>query len=214
MAIKSILVHLSDDPRSAVRRGVAVDLARTHEAHLTALYIIPGSQIPSYIQVDIPDEVLVEQRRRVHEVAEAAKTEFLDLGEREGISVEWRTLEGVAIEQAELHARYFDLIVVGQWDREHPTAGIHDIAEDLVMTAGRPVLTIPYAGEFPHVGERILVAWDGTREASRAVHDALPFLVGAKNVFVYRINPPECSARARSAPATCCSRRPPTSAPT
>jgi nucleotide-binding universal stress UspA family protein len=40
-------------------------------------------------------------------------------------------------------------------------------------------------------GERALTAWDGTREASRAVHDALPFLVGAKNVFVYRINPPD-----------------------
>ena len=46
------------------------------------------------------------------------------------------------------------------------------------MTAGRPVLIVPYAGTFEMVGKRILFAWDGTREANRAMHDALGAALG------------------------------------
>jgi len=53
-----------------------------------------------------------------------------------------------------------------------------------VIAAGRPVLVVPYAGIFETVGKRILVAWDGTREANRALNDALPLLADADAVTV------------------------------
>ena len=58
-----------------------------------------------------------------------------------------------------------------------------------VMTSGRPVLAIPFAGDSPTIGERVLVAWNASREAARAVNDALPLLTGAKQVTVLAINP-------------------------
>ena len=58
-----------------------------------------------------------------------------------------------------------------------------------VMDSGRPLLVVPYAGTFATVGKRVLVAWNGGREASRAVHDALPILEGAELVSVLSINP-------------------------
>ena len=57
------------------------------------------------------------------------------------------------------------------------------------MTSGRPVLAVPYAGDFPVVGERVLVAWNASREAARAVNDALPLLAQAKMVTVLAVNP-------------------------
>ena len=52
------------------------------------------------------------------------------------------------------------------------------------MAAGRPVLIVPYAGAFETVGKRALIAWDGTREANRALNDALPLLADAETVSV------------------------------
>ena len=54
MAIKSILVHLSEDPRAIVRRDLALGLARAHEARLTALYILPAVGIPGYLATPRP----------------------------------------------------------------------------------------------------------------------------------------------------------------
>ncbi|MDP6786185.1 MAG: universal stress protein [Rhodospirillales bacterium] len=48
---------------------------------------------------------------------------------------------------------------------------------------------VPYVGSYPKIGERVMVAWDASRLASRAVHDALPFLTAAKHVDVLAINP-------------------------
>lgn len=190
MAIKSILVHLSEDSRAIVRRDLALKLARAHEARLTALYVEPETQIiPSYIRIDISDEVLEQQRQRARATAEEAKAEFLAAGESAGVPVEWRGINDAG--KAKLHARYCDLAVTGQTDPEKATGSVYDMAEELVMAAGRPVLMVPYAGTFEHVGTRVLVAWDGTREASRAVHDALPLLTRAEQVIVYRVNPPD-----------------------
>lgn len=96
-------------------------------------------------------------------------------GDDGGIAVEWRQGEAAALP---LHARYADLTVVGQ-----PHNG-SNLAETLVLNVGRPALVIPWAGVFPTLGERILVAWNASREACRAVHDALPLLVRARIVRI------------------------------
>jgi nucleotide-binding universal stress UspA family protein len=51
------------------------------------------------------------------------------------------------------------------------------------------VLMVPYAGNFPDAGKRILAAWNGTREAARAFADALPFFTVAAEVTVLTVNP-------------------------
>lgn len=191
MAIKNILVHVSDDPRSSTRLELAIALARVHEAHLTALYVIPSLQFPGYVLPQIPAEILADQRRNTIEEAERAKAVFLEATDREGVLSEWRTVEDVPKNNTELHARCADLVVVGQRDPEMALGSFYDLAEQLVMTAGRPVLVVPYAGQFKTVGERVLLGWDGTREATRAVHDALPILVRAQEAVVFCVNPPD-----------------------
>jgi nucleotide-binding universal stress UspA family protein len=58
----------------------------------------------------------------------------------------------------------------------------------MILSLGRPVLVIPNVGEYPVIGERIMVAWDGSRFATRAVNDAIPFMSSAKHVSVITVN--------------------------
>jgi nucleotide-binding universal stress UspA family protein len=89
-------------------------------------------------------------------------------------------------------ARAVDLIVFGQAARDYrlPT-GFRPV--DIVMAAGRPMLVVPYAGDFATIGRRVLVAWDGTREATRALHDALPLMRQAEAVTVMTVRRQEAS---------------------
>jgi nucleotide-binding universal stress UspA family protein len=60
--------------------------------------------------------------------------------------------------------------------------------EEVIMAAGRPVLLVPYAGDFPQLGARVLVAWSGTRESARALHDAMFLLEAAVEVTVLEVD--------------------------
>jgi nucleotide-binding universal stress UspA family protein len=191
MAIKNILLPLARDSVEGERLNLAVTIAREHEARLTALYMLPAVNIPGYLASYIPDEVIDEQRRLAEVAAAEAKTEFLALAEREGVGAEWRQADGDPRDVVALNARYADLVLVAQSDRERVSNNGYDLAEELVLSAGRPVLAVPYAGRFPDVGQTVLVAWTPTREATRAVHDAMPFLERAKQVIAYSVNPPD-----------------------
>ena len=81
--------------------------------------------------------------------------------------------------------------VLGQPNAADPgeTTRGNDIIVTALMSSGRPVLAVPFAGTFPTIGERVLVAWNASREATRAVNDALPILENAKSVTVLAINP-------------------------
>jgi nucleotide-binding universal stress UspA family protein len=82
-----------------------------------------------------------------------------------------------------------DLIIAGQGDPQDPEAYVGDhFPENLLMSTGRPVLMVPYVGAFPSLGSEVMVAWDGSREATRAVHDALPFMQHAKKTTVVTVN--------------------------
>jgi nucleotide-binding universal stress UspA family protein len=106
----------------------------------------------------------------------------------EQLSNEWRTVEGDTATIIGLHARYADLAVVGQEEPDALTPQ-RGLPEGVVLDIGRPVLIVPYIGAQSTIGENILVAWNTSREATRAITDALPILERAKNVTVMAFNP-------------------------
>jgi nucleotide-binding universal stress UspA family protein len=67
--------------------------------------------------------------------------------------------------------------------------GTDVLPQELALQAGRPVLAVPYQGRPTEFGRRVLVAWNGKREAARAVHDAMPLLRGAEQVTVVTVKP-------------------------
>jgi nucleotide-binding universal stress UspA family protein len=105
-------------------------------------------------------------------------------GDVAGVTIEWRATEGDVTDTVKVHARYADLAIVGQ----SPEDAIDDVAAGVFLGAGRPVLIVPRYGTFPTLGERVLIAWDGGREACRAVNDALPLMRQARHVVVLSVN--------------------------
>jgi nucleotide-binding universal stress UspA family protein len=88
-----------------------------------------------------------------------------------------------------LHARYVDLTILGQLDPDRGDAElIRPRPEQVTLASGRPILVVPYAGHFATVGRRVLIGWNATREATRAVNDAMPLLIEADVVTVLTID--------------------------
>jgi nucleotide-binding universal stress UspA family protein len=129
-------------------------------------------------------------RRLLSDSAVAAEAMFKQAVKAAGVEkVEWRKSRRDATESVPVHGRYADVLVIGQ-PNETDASGVEpDFAERLLLAAGRPALVIPYAGDFPTVGTRVLVAWNASREATRALTDAIPILREAKQVDVIAFNP-------------------------
>jgi nucleotide-binding universal stress UspA family protein len=190
MELKDMLVHVDNDPACSARVDVAAALAAKHGAHLTGLHPMGSPRMPGYVEVELPRTFLDEQRRQLEGLARQAETRFHEGARRRGIQGEWRADTGEIVGTTKLHARYADLTVVGQGiDLKDAPYDLTFLPQELALGVGRPVLIVPRYGTFETVGERVLVAWNGSREATRAVHDALPLLKLASSVTVLSIDP-------------------------
>jgi nucleotide-binding universal stress UspA family protein len=190
MGLKDLLVHVDNDPACSSRLDVAVALAARYGAHLTGLHARGWPQLPAYVEIELPPSLREAQQHHLDELARQAEARFLERARQRGIVSEWRLATGDIIGVMRLHARYADLTIVGQGiDLQGAPHDLAFLAEELALGVGRPVLVVPRYGAFEMVGERVLIAWNGTREATRAVHDALPLLKRATKVTVLSIDP-------------------------
>ncbi|NFV78950.1 universal stress protein [Magnetospirillum aberrantis] len=186
MTFKDILVHVDNTREARNRLRLAAGLARAHDGHLTALNVRGRPDLPPFIADQFGPEIQEVQGRSQDAAAREARVAFDAAVPTAGITTEWRDVDGTLAENLILHARYADLTVVGQ-----PEPGADDPAPvaALALEVGRPLLVVPFAGTFDTVGRRVVVAWNASREATRAVHDALPLLKTAEQVRVIAINP-------------------------
>jgi nucleotide-binding universal stress UspA family protein len=189
MTYKTILVHLDSPPRSAEWLAFAFGVAAQFQAHLVGLYAPGARRIPAYALVEAGPVLrdLVEQRRV--ENTRLAEKQFRDAAARHGdAGAEWRAADADAAAAVRLSARYADLVIAAQPEPQGEP-GARFLADEIALSAGRPVLFVPYAGRFAAAGKRVLIAWDGGHEAARAVSDALPLLGSAKAVEVAVFDP-------------------------
>ena len=180
MSFKDILVHINNRPTCKSRLQVAIQVARQHQARLTGLYVIPH---PYYASHHVDPQQSAEQARSNFEAAVSEA----------GLDCDWICVDsqksGLELsQQVNLHAHYHDLLVISQADLGNPDRTVPpDLPERAVLGAGRPVLIVPYAGEFTTLGKRIMLAWRGGPESSRALHDSLPLLAQAELVKVLTV---------------------------
>jgi nucleotide-binding universal stress UspA family protein len=199
MAIRDILVHLDAAQAAPARLEFAAALARRHGARLTGLAVIDIVLPP----IATPDgggaalgPLLDAMRRDALVEAEGMRTQFEAVLSRIGVAGEWRLVEGITAELVARNGRTADLIVLGQPDPEAGASNATAVFEAALFSSGRPVLVVPHAGRFTQVGRRALIAWNGRREAARAVHDALPLLADAEQTVVLTVGaePPGAEA--------------------
>jgi nucleotide-binding universal stress UspA family protein len=182
---KTLLVPVDPRPRSMRSLEIAGRIADRWDSHVVGLYVKPPMYLPAGLEAGA--EALAElQRSTLAELVNEARARFEAGVKAAGIArSEWRTAEGDIAEAVALHARYADLVIVNQTD---PDADVRsNFADAVLLWVSRPVLVVPYAGEFRTLGERVLVAWNASREAARAVTDALPFLQRAQQVVVLSV---------------------------
>jgi nucleotide-binding universal stress UspA family protein len=168
VSIKSILVHLDSRTNVTGVLDVALELARQHRAHLVGLW--PTAEAGS--EHSPLEQTLRERVRRLQ------------------LSHEWSRVAGNEAAILVLESRCHDLLVIGQAD---PGEGrfwqqAQHLLESALLKSGHPLIAVPRTGTFPRVGERILIAWDGAREAARAVEDAMPILERAKQVTLVTVD--------------------------
>ena len=192
MSLANLLAVIEAQPKMPNFVATAVGLAATHRAFLAVLYVAPPIRLPGVAQAYLGTDILAAQERAAAEVRDSIRQDVERLAAAEGLSFEWREATGDAYDVAALHARYADLTVLGQTPPEGPEGRfILELPEHLVFTSGRPVIVVPYVGAYPTLGERVLIAWNASREAARAVNDAMPILERASSVTIIGVNPPD-----------------------
>ena len=192
MAIKDILVQVDGGKSAQARYAAAIELARTHNARLTGLCLAIEQAVPPTILGMVPAEAIAAEREAVRVQGEAAIAQFRLALERAGISGEGRITQVRDFDAVDVfvqHGRHTDLVILGQQDPADFLPVADSFPADVVMGCGRPGIVIPYIGAPQIFGQHVLVAWDGGREAARAVNDALPLLERARSVTVLSVNP-------------------------
>ena len=183
MSYKTILLHLDEHPRRSERTEIAVRLAEAFDGQLVGAFAAQTAFIPSPALAEVGPEMLEIEQRNRRVALSSAEADFSELARRGGIRYAWRDAVGAAgFESLLAAARCADLIVAGQ--PEPDDANHRAFIGEMLLSVGRPVLLVPYVGRYPKVGQRVFVAWNGSREAARAVGDALPFLSRAAAVEV------------------------------
>jgi nucleotide-binding universal stress UspA family protein len=187
MRYKTILVHVDDTPQAAATIALAARLALGFDAHLLG---VATTGVSRYFYrdaaADLARTVLapyIDERLRA---AEALLDRFEALATRTGVrSFERRLIGDETGAALALATRYVDLAVLGQPDPAQPSAsGGADLPAYTLLGGARPVLVVPYIQADAGAGRRILVAWNGSTQAARAVSAALPLLRAAEAVMV------------------------------
>ena len=187
MEYKDIVVHLGTDNRSAARLDAAIELAERYEGRVTGVYVVSSRNVPGYIRCEIPPEVLkrldTEQRR----FTEEAEAQFAERTARTQVPCEWRLMKGDPVDAITTSAHYADITIVGQTDPDDERSA-SGLADRVVLGGGGPVLVWPYAGACHATAATVMLAWNGSREATRALADALPLLQQARKVIVFGVD--------------------------
>jgi len=189
MSYKTILVHAGRGNRSAVCIEVAIRMAKQHDAYLVTIYVQEPFFFPGYL-MQAGQEISEAQKKVAAEEMASAKAVYNQQASSVGFkNTEWRSTVDFPVNALAMQARYADLVIVGQTDFSDKSNMSKDFPAQLALAAGRPVLILPYAGSFLSIGSRILIAWNASREATRAITDALPLLKRADSVNLIAISP-------------------------
>ncbi len=182
MTWRDILVHLKAHEEWAEHIDLAISLAGTFNARLAGLRTSREvATIKQYLGETSDAALEMEGREAV--LAAEAEQRFRQALKANGVDGDWDTGEGDASEILMLAGRVHDLIVVEQ-RREGSDEPGWDAAETCAVSSGTPTLVVPFEGSFPSVGERVLIAWNGSQQAAAAVHGAMPLIRRAKHVTV------------------------------
>lgn len=182
--IKDILVGLSLGKRSDAAAEYAAAVAEAFEAHLAGVALTHDIVVPPELMGAMPLGFIDEQREAMRVRAMTAIGQFDEIVRKSGVSAESHVLDVTATSMPRLFAlaaRRFDLVVLSQPDAGRPVQQ-ELIIEAALFESGRPLVVVPVGHRRRLALDHVVVCWDGSRVAARAVADAMPLLKRAKTV--------------------------------
>lgn len=192
MALKHLLLNLASGPDSAVRLDLATRLAKSHDAHLTGLFVryrppprvMPGTGSAEFTQQlrSTLEEMTDSQKEEENAVVSAFRNAVGEVGVSAECCIEDGADAGGVIPHLVHYARTADLVILGKTG-ENGSSTAHDV----LFGGGVPVVVVPRSVQ-DGVGRHVAIAWNGSREAARAVNDAMPIIEQAAQVTVLCIN--------------------------
>ena len=187
MTIKDLLVYVDNDAQCANRLQYAVQMAKHCEARMSCVYVRHQLELPSYAEVQIPQDVLAAGEKQLMEMSDAARKTFQKGVAGTSLDSEFHQLKGLLPQVLSNSMHYADLAVVAQC---HPDAGdlnLHYSPDSLLFQAGIPLVIVPHAGEFRYPPRHVVIAWNASAPSARALHDALPLLRHAEQVLAVSV---------------------------
>lgn len=169
------------------RLAFAAGLAKRWAAHLIATFVTHPLVLQPHADFAVGQalkELLAEHRARTDAILAQARTEFDGLVDRRSFTAEWRVSDNESREAVMLHARHASLAILGPPARQRHSTTTLGLAESMIFASGRPSLLLPDGWPAERIAGRVVVGWNGGREATRAIADAMPFLAAAETVHL------------------------------
>jgi nucleotide-binding universal stress UspA family protein len=191
-AVKTIAVHLPTAGIVDRLLGFAIPLAEAHGATLVGIHVVPAVIVYADATVSMSTEFIVAQQEAFQEDAKAVEAAFRARVGSAGVASEWSTSDTgdePTMRAVSTLCNATDLVVASQYQDSIPAASGYT-PDELVLGTGRPVLIVPAAGALAPIGKRVLVAWNGSREASRALFDCLSLLQPGAELRLLTVDSP------------------------
>lgn len=188
MSYKSMTVCLDNSAGSSRLLEFALTLAAQNNAHLTGLHLTYAPIILSDPYA-VWEPMMLEWEESAQAKQAQAREKFISEAAKAGVNADFSAYRSTDLHAVIAHARASDITIVGQRNQGDSEGDLgSNFPISFVLKLGRPVLFFPYNGEVSTKFNTIIVAWDGGREATRAMADAMPFLKQAQQVKVLSIS--------------------------
>ena len=188
MAIKDIAICYNGSDNADAALKFAVQMSKKYDAALTGVYVKAPVQFEGRYEQWISQDVLDNLRAAEQGVSKAIEESFREKAAAEAFDgpLDWLFEEGQPNDLLARSARYFDLLLIGQFS-DPDNAKRHVRAEDIVLRSGKPLIVVPNGYQVRPFKEYAVVAWDGSRPAARALTDAMQILETKKRLDVVTI---------------------------
>jgi nucleotide-binding universal stress UspA family protein len=194
---QDILVYQDETTAAVDALAYAEAIGAAAEGHVAGLMFGFMSPYPATVYMEATPDIWLAAQRRAMEEADAVEKRIKVRLAFSTLGTELRrkdVMGGEAGSILAVHGRYADVVVIGWSSRGGKKDGNRDGTEferdlfrGVLFESGRPVILVPENYKAKEPPRRILVAWSPEREATRAVHDALPLLQGAELVTILAV---------------------------
>ena len=188
MAIKDIAVCYNASENADAALQYAIQMGKKYGATLTGIYVKAPVRFEGRVEHWISDDVMKSVKDAEREMSKSIEASFRKkiADEKFTGAAEWLYEEGHANDLLARLARYFDLLLMGQFS-DAANAKRHVRAEDIVLHSGKPLIIVPNGYKVRPFTEYAVVAWDGSRPAARALTDAMQILETKKRLDVLTV---------------------------